>query len=220
MRKLVTALCAAAAAFITSAPFTAGAQSAPDSIVIVGEGTKGAQIAIPRGTTVAVRVEGRDKAGKPVALDPAKIAWRAAKNRSFSAKVENGVIRVTAERDAFDADGKEPGAMLFATYEGKTAGVMVYAVLNVEGKWHLSVTGDELDLDLKQSGRWVKDDKGRRGTIRGKILTLRIVHVIRVIGIPISLTLHPVVTFTSRTGGTGTVEIPNKTEKFDVTKLD
>ena len=218
MRNAVIALCAALALFISPLTNRAHAQaSAPDSILIIGEGMKGAEISIPRDTTTPIRVEGRDAAGKPVPIDPAKVVWHATKNRSFRGRLENGKVLVTALQDAFDV-GSEPTAMLSAEYEGHTAAVVLCAVLNLEGKWRLEVTTDVINLDLKQSGRWVKDDHGEKGTITGTKLALRVTHEISVIGIPITLTLYPDVTLTSRTGGVGTVDVPNKTEHFKVTK--
>ena len=217
MRRISLVCCALVSVLFTAA-LPASAQSVPSVVVIVSDGAKGAEIACPIGRTVRVRLEGRDAANKVVAIDPKKIEWASPKSTAFEFNTDSGYAYIVARKDAFDT-GEEPSSMLSAKYLGRSAAVVLHSVINVEGKWQLKVTSDVINLNLRQSGRWVVDNKGRRGTIHGKVLRLRIEHEIRVIGIPITLTLHPVVEFTSRTEGVGTVKVPNKIEKLYVTKL-
>lgn len=224
MRKVAHVLFALFAGFLVLTPTHADAPFALHHVVIIGEGAKGAEISIPRDTTVAIRVEGRDVANKPVPLDPSLIAWRASSGfgtvRSFSSRLEGGKVHVTAIRDAFDSeDGKEPSTMLFANYQDMTAGVVLFAVLNAEGQWRLYVNRDVINLNLRQSGRWIEDKKGRKGTIKDKNLVIKVTEIISVLGIPVTKTLYPKINFTSREAGTGTVEVPFKTEKLTVKKV-
>jgi hypothetical protein len=200
---------------------SAAAQSSPTSVVIVGEGMKGASISLPTGQIVPIRLEGQDKDGKPVLIDTAKIVWRVTGGRSFAWRQENGQLRIRAKRDAFDAaDGKEPEGMIFATYGALTAGVKIYSSLYVVGKWRISVHSDKIDVNIvRQSGRWVVDDKGQKGEINGRTLTLHIWADLRVFG---RTEVWPYVSFTSRTTGTGKVYVNALvgTEKFTITKVE
>lgn len=199
----------------------AAAQSSPTTVVIAGEGMKGASITCPVGQVIPIRLEGQDKDGKPVLIDVTKIKWRVTGGRNFSWKQENGLLRVRAKRDAFDTtDGSEPEGMIFATYGSLTAGIRLFATPYLIGKWRITVNKDKIDINVvRQSGRWIVGDKGQKGQIDGKTITLDLWADLRVIG---RTHVWPVVTLKTRTAGTGKVYVHPLvgTESFTITKIE
>lgn len=205
-------------AFLQSFSTDALAQPSLHSIVLVGEEGIAKSIAIPRGITITVRAEGRDAAGQRVAFDPGRVTWSVT-GTAFGIRKEHDRFLVTAIKDAFDlTDGREPSETFIARLEGKSVVVTFTAVLNVSGEWIMNADGKPRPMFLVQSGRSVKSKSGHVGTVRGKRLDLTVVHVIRIIGIPKKLTLHPKIDFTRRSYGAGSVSAPTRTVPLIMTR--